>query len=75
MDILLSQNWEIDDKPIYFIHNFTDQREVLDVTIPEKVDNETIPENWLEQGSHGQNLILNDTATREIHLIVAGDKK
>ena len=58
IEIMPSQNFEPDDDPIYLVHNFTDKRVLLDVTIKDlvsedndiKVDNVTIPDNWLADG-------------------------
>lgn len=32
MSLTLSERWESNDKPIYFVHNYTDVRALFDVT-------------------------------------------
>jgi hypothetical protein len=55
--------------------NFTDVRAEVNVTntvTGEQIDNATILTNPKNNWHTGYNLVLNDTATREIHLIING---
>ena len=68
----MSQRWEDTDLPIYFVHNFTIVREAAEVRLNGNlIENNTIPSSTSEYEA-GQNLILNDTETREVLLIVYG---
>lgn len=72
MRLTMSKKWEDTDKSIYLVHNFTDVRAAVTSKFNgQLVDNNTIPANVADYKA-GQNLILNDTATREVHLIVNG---
>jgi len=72
VQLTMSQRWEDTDKPIYLVHNFTDVREAIEVRLNGNlIDNNTIASTsngW----NAGQNLVLNDTETRELHLIING---
>jgi hypothetical protein len=71
----MSQKWEDSDKPLYLVHNFTDVREAVEVRLDgELIDNNTIPTSDGEYQA-GHNLILNDTETREVHLIINGQNQ
>jgi len=68
----MSERWVDTDKPIYFVHNFTDVRQAVEVRLNGNlIENNTIPSSSSDYHC-GQNLILNDTETREVHLIVDG---
>jgi hypothetical protein len=58
--------------PLYLVHNFTDVREAIEVRLNGNlIENDTISSSSNDYTA-GQNLILNDTETREVHLIVNG---
>lgn len=75
MKVTLSERWRSTDKSIYLVHNFTDVREAINVT----VNNELIANNTIPTDSNsymiGQNVVYNDTATRELHLVVNAKNK
>lgn len=72
MQLSLSQRWEDTDKPIYLVHNFTDVRQAIEVRLNGNlIENNTIAASNSEWKA-GHNLVLNDTETRELHLIVNG---
>ena len=76
MKVILSERWEATDKPIYMITNFTDQRASVDIKVENDDDfiaNETLLEFSEDEWLLGHNIIYNDTATREIHYIIAGN--
>ena len=67
MSMELSQYWTEQDKPIYFVHNFTDQRHVVDVLVDgnKTFQNNSIPEPYNEQTAQlGQYVAYNDSTGR-----------
>ena len=75
MSLTLSERWQSTDKSLYLVHNFTDVREAINITVNGYlIDNNTIPS---DSNSYmiGQNVVYNDTATRELHLVVNGKNK
>jgi hypothetical protein len=77
MTITLSERWEENDKNIYFIHNFTDVRALMDVDVNGVMyANETLnSSNWditNTQLETGMNVLYNDTEVEEFHFIVNG---
>jgi len=79
MRVLPAQNFEPSDGSIMIIHNFTDQREVLDFYKGDdktKVENETLNfDTWETEGINGQNMVYNDTETRRMFYLVNGRDK
>lgn len=82
MRVDIGEKWAPTDLGIYMVHNFTDVRVDMDVTwggelytsMPgaENDRNDTIP--LLPQDyKTGQFLLLNETAIREFHFIIAGN--
>lgn len=76
MTISLSEEWRETDKDVYLVHNWTDVRAAIDVKVRkdggwETMDNMTIASNAAEY-QLGQNIIYNETAIRETHLILTG---
>jgi len=72
----LSEEWRDTDKDVYLVHNWTDIRAAIDVKVRkdagyELMPNLTIPSNSAEY-QLGQNIIYNETAIRETHLIITG---
>ena len=68
-----SSRWQTNDKTVYLIMNFTDVRARVNVT----AGGTLIPNNTLNilsssQWSSGDNVIYNDTATRQIHVVFNG---
>lgn len=44
MNVELSEEWKVTDKPIYLVHNFSDVRAAINLTVSGKLwDNNTIP--------------------------------
>lgn len=76
MSVSLSERWAETDKSIYFIHNFTDVREAIDVTVNNlKKDspnliNDTI--GFPKDYQLGNNVLYNETEVREFHFIING---
>jgi hypothetical protein len=72
MSMTLSENWNATDKPIYFVHNYTEYREKIELTLDGVLqDNDTIdsdPNNWVP----GQYVHYNDAAKQELHWVVNG---
>jgi hypothetical protein len=77
MQVAISERWTDQDKSIYFVHNFTDVREAMDVSInglpidTPKYLNDTIGftvKDW----EFGNNILYNETEVREFHFIVNG---
>jgi hypothetical protein len=72
LKMTMSQRWEDTDKPVYLVHNFTDVRQAVTVELDGVlIENNTIPTLDSEYQA-GHNLVLNDTETKEVHLIVNG---
>jgi len=64
LSVELSNKWQDSDKSIYFVQNFTDVREAIEVKWKgKKVENDTI---GTEQATWtpGQNLVFNQTEIR-----------
>jgi co-chaperonin GroES (HSP10) len=73
MQISLSNRWNTTDKGIYLVMNFTDVREKIEViTGGEIIENMTLVNKTAPLLQTGDNIIYNDTATREIHLMING---
>jgi hypothetical protein len=71
----LSPRWDAADRPVYLTHNFTDQRAEVKTTVDGLVvANDSIPTDASLYAT-GQNLILNDTATRTMDFILTGKGK
>lgn len=74
MKFEMSERWETDDLNVLFVHNFTDVREAVYFDIngdeAQRMANETYNEAY--PMNSGQNLILNDTETREIYFVANG---
>lgn len=76
MNIELSERWAETDKSIYFVHNYTDAREKMEVNVNSisiddemfKNDTITFPKDY----RLGNNILYNDTDIREFHFIVNG---
>jgi hypothetical protein len=68
----ISQRWESTDRPVYFVHNFTDVRAKMDVTFNgDEIANDTIsmfPKDY-ETGHH---VLFEDPEIREFHYVVTG---
>lgn len=77
MQVDQSIRWKDTDKDVYFVYNFTDVRAKVDIiTLSDNkiIANETLTNNsklgipW----QSGDNIVYNDTATREIHVVYNG---
>lgn len=69
----MSSRWTKTDYGIHFVHNFTDVRAaVYVVTAGVNITNETLTTLSASKLSTGDNVIYNDTATREVHFYVNG---
>lgn len=78
MNFEIAQPWEASDKSVYLIHNFTDVRagiEVKDRSTGALIKNDTIDHANFNDIVAGQNLVLNDTETREFHVVINGKNK
>ena len=75
MTMTISENYEETDEPIYFVHNYTEFREEISLTIDGvKSENDTIasnPDDWVP----GQYIHYNDSQHRELHWVVNGKDK
>lgn len=71
----VSEKYEEWDKPIYFVHNWTDGRMGIDFHIGGK-NGWIMPNNSIAADKNdwvtGQNVVYNDTAVRETHFVVSG---
>jgi len=75
MAMTISERWTDRDRYIKFVMNFTDVREAVNITnvaTGELIPNDTIDMN-MNNWNLGDNLILNDTETREIHVYASGE--
>ena len=75
MQLTLSKRWEATDKGIYFVFNFTDVREKVEViTGGDIIENMTLSNKSATPHLYqtGDNTVYNDTDVREIHLYVNG---
>jgi len=74
MTMTISERWSSSDKYVKFVMNFTDVREAVNIT--NTATGELVPNNTIDIHKNnwdlGDNLILNDTETREIHVYVGG---
>jgi hypothetical protein len=76
MQVSLSERWTDSDKSVYFVHNFTDVRQAMDVSVnglpidSPNMMNDTIinPKDY----EFGNNVLYNETDVREFHFIVNG---
>lgn len=73
-----SDRWLPTDLGVYVIMNFTAQRQLVNITnngvlIPNNTLDWKDP-NWVKNSTYttGDNVVLNDTATREMHVIYNG---
>jgi len=61
MRVELDEHWMENDKTIYFVHNFTDVRAAIDVTLDGvKIENNTLPADPKDYMT-GQNIVQNIT--------------
>lgn len=73
MQFDLSKHWKETDKTIYFVHNFTDVREGVDViSAGEMIENMTLTNKTKSKWQTADHIIYNDTETREMHFVVNG---
>ena len=73
MRFTLSSRWTDKDHGVYFVSNFTDVRAaVYVVTDGINITNNTLGTEASSKWQTGDNVIYNDTATREIHVYVNG---
>jgi hypothetical protein len=73
MRIALGDTWKPTDKSVEFVFNFTDVRANIDfLTANDNIRNNTIFSNDTNVLQTGANVVYNDTATREIHLLING---
>ena len=75
MNLSLGEEWLETDKPVYFVHNFTDVRAEINVTTDGyQVLNETLPSKLMTDTNFqtGQNVLYNTTDVREFHFVVTG---
>ena len=73
MQIKLSPKWLQTDKNLYMVMNFSDVRAEVDViTGGQIVPNMTLVNKTATQWQTGDNVIYNDTATKQIHLVING---
>mmetsp|Transcript_58622 Transcript_58622/g.80476 ORF Transcript_58622/g.80476 Transcript_58622/m.80476 type:complete len:241 (+) Transcript_58622:2328-3050(+) len=70
----VSEKWTKDDLDVYLVHNFTDVREAVNFTVNGDIDQQIANDTFMAglPMNNGQNLVLNDTETREIHWVVNG---
>jgi len=76
MQIALSDRWEETDKNLYLVHNFTDVRALMDVTVgTQPFFNNTIPEGFDVTDATmttGQNILYPAEGMEEFHLVING---
>ena len=73
MRMTLSERWKKNDKSVNMIFNFTDVRAEIDFVTPAgNITNGTLLSVSPLSLSTGDNIVYNDTATREIHLVANG---
>jgi hypothetical protein len=77
MKVELSERWAETDKSIYFVHNFTDVRESMDVTVNSlPMDSPNFLNDTIGMVTNdyqlGNNVIFSDPEVREFHFIVNG---
>jgi len=81
LKITQSEKWEITDRPVYLVHNFSDVRAAIDVQVNggPKIANLTIKDGYTEVDltTTGHNIIYNDSdfaphGEMGLHLILAG---
>jgi hypothetical protein len=71
----VAQPYKPTDDSIYFVHNFTDVREGIEVSSGGvMVANESIAENEADY-LPGQNLVLNETEIRRFHIVMNAKNK
>ena len=69
----LSARWKSTDKDVYLMMNFTDVREaVVVISGGDVLENMTLVNKTYSNWQTGDNVIYNDTETREIHLLING---
>jgi hypothetical protein len=72
----LSPRWSPSDKGINLVMNFTDIRAKVEViTGGDYIENTTLTTKSSNQLQTGDNIIYNDTETRQIHLHINGKNK
>ena len=73
MQVSLSPHWKETDQDVYFVFNFTDVRAKYDfLTGGDNIKNETIKSTDGNVLQTGANIVYNDTAVREVHLLING---
>lgn len=73
MQFDLSSRWTTADKGLYFVHNFTDVRAKVDfITGGDTIANETLTQKANSLWETGDNIVYNDTETREMHFVING---
>lgn len=78
MRMEVSDQWEIDDLNVYFNMNFTETREAINFTTNykgsnhEQLMNETLYQKLTADLETGDNIVFNDTETREFQFVVNG---
>ncbi|CDW80878.1 ipt tig domain containing protein [Stylonychia lemnae] len=73
MQIDLSNRWTTSDKDIYFMYNFTDVRAKVEFISGESIQNNATLLNKVQNMLQtGDNVVYNDSETREIHTIFNG---
>ena len=76
MHIEVSERWEETDKDVFFNMNFTETREAINFTTSygngDQIHNKTLWENSSLLRESGDNIVLNDTETRELEFVING---
>jgi hypothetical protein len=76
MNLQLSPRWLPTDKGINLVMNFTDIRAKVEmITGNDIIENATLTSKTASQLQTGDNIVYNDTETREIHLHINGKNK
>jgi len=75
MSMTTSEMYRPEDKPIYFVHNYTEPRELIQMEMEGvEMENDTIPSNP-SLYMPGQFVHYNDPQVQELHWIVNGKAK
>ena len=76
MKIEVSERWEETDRDVFFNMNFTETREAINFTSSygsgEQMHNMTLWEHTTLERESGDNIVLNDTETREFEFVING---
>jgi len=76
MQFDLSKHWKENDKPIHFVHNFTDVRENIEVVAGgDIIENNTLPSKGKGNRRAGDNVVYNQSDVRQMELWVDGKNK